>query len=67
MRVAIAAALAALLAGCASTPRGNAENACHFAFLAGLTPPFGVIASAALCSFGLELLPDEQEEEDIDV
>lgn len=58
----LAALLAlALLVGCAATPRGNAENACHFMFLAALPSPIGVLGGAAVCSFGLELVPDEEE------
>lgn len=66
--------LALALSGCASTPRGNAENACNFAFLAALPLPVNQIIAAAVCTFGLELLPDtecpegdEECEEDTDV
>lgn len=57
-------ALLALLAGCAATPRGNAENACSFMFLSGLPAPINVIAMAALCSFGLEALPDGEDDDE---
>lgn len=54
--------LALLLGGCAATPRGNAENACHFIFLAAIPLPLGAIGGAAACSFGLELMPDGDDE-----
>lgn len=56
--------LALLLGGCAATARGDAENACNFAFLASLPMPGGVILGAAICTFGLELVPDEEEQEE---
>lgn len=58
------AALALLLAGCAATPRGDAENTCNFAFLAGVPMPFGVLVGAAVCTFGLELVPDTEDDEE---
>jgi hypothetical protein len=51
-----------LLTGCAATPRGNAENACNFAFLAGVVAPLGHVLGAAVCSFGLELIPEKKPE-----
>lgn len=51
-----------LLAGCAATPRDNAQNACNFGFLAGLPTPANVIVAAAACTFGLELIRVDDDE-----
>ena len=51
-----------LLTGCASSPRDNASNVCTFLFLSSLHNPLG-LTSALACSFGLELVPDGEEEE----
>lgn len=48
------------LAGCASTPRGDATNACNFVFFASLHAvlPVPPVAYAGICTFGLELVSD---------
>mgnify|MGYP001601222479 CR=1 FL=1 len=51
--------LAVLLSGCASTPRGDASNLCNFVVL--LTVRAILPATAAICTFGLELVSDEEE------
>jgi len=59
---ALALALLLLSAGCAAAPRDNAENVCMFMFLAEMPNPFGVIVGAAMCTFGLEMLPAAPED-----
>ena len=53
-----------LLAGCATAtvkPRQNADNLCAFAYFLPL--PIALVATAG-CTFGLDGLPAEEEEDD---
>lgn len=66
-RTLLALLLALSVSGCETlTPRQNLENACIFAFLAGI-PIVGPIAGPWLCTFGIDLaLPAEDEDEEED-
>ena len=63
----VALLVSVLLTGCATFeagPRRVAENTCSFVFLASI-PVAGPIIGPLLCSFGLDEIPED--EEDVDV